>query len=487
MQVYPLIMNKLVMPAASRFTDLKIWDEYKTMMKSERLSLDELRHVQLTKLQAIVRHAYDEVPFYRQRFDLIGMRPEDIRELSDLEQVPPTTKDDIMANFPEGITAQGMDRSRWKYVASSGTTRKIMGIHDFRKSTLNWAAGIRAHRLAGNHRMGMKWMEIPPHMCTTICGINDGPKGEKLSTKKLVALVKGGDLSGAGRHVYEGLYSMRHDLYKRVTLPSFGPEGTNIPESDIVTYLDAIRNYQPHLLEGLPLYLYTFAKYILDKGLPAPRVGVIKPFGGSLTPYMKQVIAKAFGCEVYDTYGCSELGFMACDCPKHEGVHLFMDLYHVEVRCGDRAAAPGELGKFYVTDLENRAMPWIRYEIGDVGRHFENDHGCGRRGIRLEVEGRVQDTLVNSQGRFFTSDEVFDFFHRREEIDNFQLTEKSSGRYELLCVPVEGKEIDREGIVRDFREFFDPEANIKAYAVKTIKAEDGGKFRFIKAKGNDLL
>ncbi|MRR07987.1 MAG: phenylacetate--CoA ligase family protein, partial [Deltaproteobacteria bacterium] len=206
MQVYPLIMNKLVMPAASRFTDLKIWDEFKVMMKSERLSLEQLRQIQLTKLRAIVRHAYENVPFYRQRFESIGLHPDDIKSLGDIERIPPTTKDDIMANFPEGITAEGMDRSRWKYVASSGTTRKIMGIHDFRKSTLNWAAGIRAHRLAGNHRMGMKWMEIPPHMCTTICGINDGPKGEKLSTKKLVSLVKGGDFSGAGRHVYEGLY-----------------------------------------------------------------------------------------------------------------------------------------------------------------------------------------------------------------------------------------------------------------------------------------
>jgi phenylacetate-CoA ligase len=487
MHVYPLIMNKLVMPIASRFTDLKIWDEYKKMMKSERLSLDELRHVQLTKLQAIVRHAYDEVPFYRQRFDMIGMRPEDIRDLADIERIPPTTKDDIMANFPEGITAQGMDRSRWKYVASSGTTRKIMGIHDFRKSTINWAAGIRAHKLAGNHSMGMKWMEIPPHMCTTICGINDGPRGDKLSTKKLVSLIKVGDLGGAGRHVYESLYSMRHDLYKRVTLPSFGSEGTNIPESDIVAYLNAIRDYKPHLLEGLPLYLYTFAKYIIDKGIPAPRVGVVKPFGGSLTPHMKVIIAKAFGCEVYDTYGCSELGFIACDCPKHEGVHLFMELFHLEVRNGDRVASPGELGKFYITDLENRAMPWIRYEIGDVGRYFEEDHGCGRGSIRLQVDGRVQDTLANSQGKFFTSDEVFDFFHVREEIDNFQLTEKSPGRFELLCVPAEGKDVDREGIARDFREYFDQEAFVKAYLVKTIKAEDGGKFRFIKAKGCDRL
>ena len=198
---------------------------------------------------------------------------------------------------------------------------------------------------------------------------------------------------------------------------------------------------------------------------------------------MKETIKKAFGCEVNDTYGCSEMGFIACDCEKHEGLHLFMDLYDIEVCRNGKPVAPGELGKLYITDLENVAMPWIKYDVGDVGRYFIEDHGCGRKSIRLQVEGRVEDTLSNSRGELFTSDQIFDFFHGFKEIDNFQLVEKSKGNFDLLCVPDNGTDINKERIIQEFKRFYSPDAFIKLYIVKTIKAEDGGKFRFVKSKG----
>ena len=221
---------------------------------------------------------------------------------------------------------------------------------------------------------------------------------------------------------------------------------------------------------------------MIKKDVPSPTVGVIKPFGGYMTSVMKETIRKAFSCDVYDTYGCSEMGFIACDCERHEGLHLFMDLYYIEVCRNGRLVAPGELGKLYITDLENRAMPWIRYDIGDVGRYFVEDHRCGRKSIRLQVEGRIEDTLSNSKGELFASAQVFDFFHTFKEIDNFQLIEKSRGKFDLLCVPNNSANINKERIAQEFKRFFDPDVFVRAYTVKTIKAEDGGKFRFIKSK-----
>ncbi|MFC1657659.1 phenylacetate--CoA ligase family protein, partial [Candidatus Moduliflexota bacterium] len=451
-------------------------------MKIESLGRMQLLEEQRTRLRRIVAHAYENVPFYRKRFDDAGLRPGDIRNEEDLAALPPLTKDDVMAHFPEGITAQGLDRSRWKYVASSGTTRRIMGIHDLNKATLNWAAGLRAHKLAGGHDIGKKWIEIPPHMCTSICGADDSSKAENLFTKEMLGALSGGDGRAMKKHLYEYFYSKRQEVYKRKTLSSFGSEGTNIPREEIERYLEEIAEYEPYLMEGLPLYIYAFAKHIAGTGGKAPNVGVIKPFGGSLTELMKDRIKAAFGCDVYDNYGCSELGFIACDCDQHDGLHVFMDLYLVEVCRNGKVVAPGELGRLLITDLSNVAMPWIRYDIGDVGRFFPADHGCGRSTTRIRVEGRIQDTLVNSEGKVFTSDGVFDFFHGRGDIDNFQLVEKSRGRFELLCVPCSGNAVDRQEIAGAFREFFDPAAHVKAYIVNSIKAEDGGKFRFVKSK-----
>jgi phenylacetate-CoA ligase len=475
-------MQRFILPSIAQFTEVKFWQEYKKMMRAEAFRLDQLEQCQFSKLKGIIHHAYEKVPFYRERFRAIGLHPEDIRSSENMISIPPTTKEDIMSSFPEGITAQGIDRAQWKYVASSGTTRQIIGIHDFKKANTNWAAGLRAHKLAGNHTIGKKWMEIPPHMCTNICGIDDSGKGEKLFSKDMVALILERNYKGLGNHIYRYFYNQRQNIYRRITLPSFGSEGTNIPEKDIEAYIDAIRKYQPYTLEGLPLYLYTFAKYLIEKGIPPPQIGVIKPFGGSMTSIMKETIESAFACEVYDTYGCSEMGFIACDCEKHEGLHIFMDLYHIEVICDGKFASPGELGKIYITDLENRAMPWIKYDVGDVGRYFIEDHGCGRKSVRLQVEGRVEDTLSNSKGEFFTSDQVFDFFHGFKEIDNFQLIEKSKGNFDLLCVSHNGTDINKEEITQEFKKFFSPDAFVKLYLVKTIRAEDGGKFRFIKSR-----
>ena len=480
-------MQKVVLPTVSYFTKVNIWKEYKSMMQAERLTFDELKRHQFSKLKKIMNHAYENVPFYRKRFNEIGLNPNDIQDDGNALPIPPTTKEDIMINFPEGVTAQGLDRSRWKYVATSGTTRQIMGIHDFRKANINWAAGLRAHKLAGNHDISKKWMEIPPHMCTNICGANDTGKVERFFSRDLLFLFLNGNFKGLGRHIYQYSYDRRHTIYRRVTLPSFGAEGTNIPEKDLANYIDAISQYQPHLLEGLPLYLYTFAKHLIRKDIAPPTVGVIKPFGGSMTSAMKEKMRAAFGCDVCDTYGCSETGFIACDCEKHEGLHLFMDLYHIEVCRNGNLVAPGELGKLYITDLENRAMPWIRYDIGDVGRYFVDDHGCGRKSMRLQVEGRVEDTISNSKSELFTSDQIFDFFHGISEIDNFQLIEKSRGNFDLLCVPNDGTKIDKESIVLKFKDFFDPDVVIKLYIVNTIKAEDGGKFRFIKSKSFEQI
>jgi phenylacetate-CoA ligase len=482
-EVYPAVLQRLVLPALARLTSIKIWDEYRHGMLLERLGLDQLRDCQRKRLRGILEHAARFVPFYRDRFRQIGLNPGDMEDLDDLVRIPPTTKEDIMTNFPEGITAEGMDRKGWKYVATSGTTRQIMGIHDRRKTIVNWAAGLRAHKLAGNHEVGKRWMEIPPHMCTNICGVNDSREKESLFSKKALSLLLEGNWRGFGQHTYNYLHSRRQDIYRRVTLPSFGSEGTNLPDEDLRAYVCAIREYEPHLLEGLPLYLYTLAKFLIKNRMAAPRVGAIKPFGGSMTPSMREVIREGFGCPVFDTYGCSETGFIACDCEKHDGLHLFMDLYHVEVCRNGKLAEPGELGKLYITDLTNRAMPWIRYDVGDVGRYFVDDHGCGRMSVRLQVEGRVEDTLVNSKGEFFTSDRVFDFFQSMKGIDNFQLIEKSKGVFELLFVPRHGDEgLDKEGIVAEFRRFFDANASVKAFPVKSIKAEDGGKFRFVKSR-----
>ena len=222
LDLYPLLLETFILPVIGRLTNIKIWQEYQRMLDLENRSLEELKRNQFASLKEIVGHAYQTVPFYRETFDRIGLKPEDIRTDEDFNHVPPTTKEDIMSHFPERITAHGSDRTQWKYVASSGTTRQIIGIHDFRKANLNWAAGLRAHKLAGNHTIGKKWMEIPPHMCTNICGIDDTGKSGKIIFKIYGSLNPEERLSvitfnvkGMGCHAVAKVLNLRENIMIR--------------------------------------------------------------------------------------------------------------------------------------------------------------------------------------------------------------------------------------------------------------------------------
>jgi len=480
--MYSFAMRSLLMPLIDRFTGFNLWREYTNMLHMEHLSIDELKRIQWLKLKEILEHAYVKVPFYRNKFKSNQLTPHDIKNPSDLVYLPPTTKNEIMENFPDGITAEDEDRRNWQYVATAGTTRRVMAIHDERKRNVNWAAGLRDAKLAGNFDLGEKWMQIPPHMCTNICGINDQARVESILSKKLLSLLLSKNFGGLRKYLYQQMYSRREKFYRRLTLPSFSSEGTNISEEDLDNYLNQIRQYRPKMLIALPTYLYTFAKYMMAKQLPPPPVKVLKPIGGSTTAEMVNVIKEGFQCDFFDSYGCSEMGWIACECSEHNGMHLFMDLYYLEICKDNKPVAPGEVGRILVTDLSNRAMPFIRYDIGDVGRWRDGPHNCGRNAPCIEVIGRIQDTLSNSRGKLFSSDDICNFFYQDPSIDNFQLIQKNSLYFDLLLVPKNGSKIDSHSLIRDFQTFFEESCSLNVYIVKSIKPEEGGKFRFVKSK-----
>ena len=93
---------------------------------------------------------------------------------------------------------------------------------------------------------------------------------------------------------------------------------------------------------------------------------------------MRKFIEKAFGAEVFDIYGCTEIKEIAWECEKHEGYHINEDDVYVEILHGESPAKPGEVGDIVLTDLRNKAMPLIRYRIGDRGLLIAGNCSCGR-------------------------------------------------------------------------------------------------------------
>src|SRR5262249_20889196 len=114
----------------------------------------------------------------------------------------------------------------------------------------------------------------------------------------------------------------------------------------------------------------------------------------------RRLLEQVFGCPVFDRYGCREVSVIASECSAHTGLHVNAECLYLEIETADGPADAGEIGSILVTDLLNRAMPLIRYRIGDLGAWAAGDCPCGRGLPRLAaLHGRSTDFLVGSDGR----------------------------------------------------------------------------------------
>ncbi len=121
----------------------------------------------------LIEHAYDEVHFYHERMNSVGIKPGFIKRLDDFLKFPVTTKNDIDANFPDRITASTMDSSSWQYTSTSGTIQHMANIQDFKKRDFIRVTQLIALSSATRYKLGKKYMEIPPNACANVCGISD--------------------------------------------------------------------------------------------------------------------------------------------------------------------------------------------------------------------------------------------------------------------------------------------------------------------------
>jgi phenylacetate-CoA ligase len=146
--------------------------------------------------------------------------------------------------------------------------------------------------------------------------------------------------------------------------------------------------------------LYLYARFLEETGGDWHRPQAVITSAEYLDPERRAVIERVLGCRVFDRYGSRETGVIASECDAHDGLHQCAETLYLEFARDGRAVAPGEQGRLLVTDLANPAMPFIRYEIGDVGApHAGGPCACGRGLPRMEMAGgRVTDFLLTPEG-----------------------------------------------------------------------------------------
>ena len=322
----------------------------------ELASRDEIAALQLGRLQWTLRHAYDNVPHYRQAFDAAGIHPDEIRSLDDLARVPLTTKQDLRANYPFGMFAVPRGRVAGVH-ASSGTTGQPTVVGYTAADLEVWgqvvarslrASGLKPGDLLHNaYGYGLFTGGLGIHLGTDALGLTTVPVSGGM-TQRQVRLIE-----------------------------DFRPDGITVTPSYALSILDE------------------YAEQGLDPRDSSLKVGI---FGAEpWTNAMRAEIEAAFDMHAVDIYGLSEVmgPGVANECVEtKDGLHIWEDHFYPEIIDPETGAVlpDGEMGELVFTSLSKEAFPIIRYRTRDLTRLLP---GTARTMRRMEkVTGRSDDMII---------------------------------------------------------------------------------------------
>ena len=367
---------------------------------AERMSLDELRALQLQRLQWTLRHAYDNVPFYRQRFDAHGVRPDDCRDLSDLTKFPTTVKADLRDTYPFGMFAVPRDRVR-RIHGSSGTTGRPVVVGYTAGDIDTWATLMARSIRAAGGRAG-----------------------------HLVHNAYGYGLFTGGLGAHYGIERLG---------------ATVVPISGGMTprQVQLIDDFRPDVIMCTPSYMLAiideFVRQGLDPAASSLQVGI---FGAEpWTEQMRLEIEARTDMHAVDVYGLSEVmgPGVSQECVEtKDGLHVWEDHFYPEV-IDPLEATPlpdGEEGELVFTSLTKEAFPIIRYRTRDLTTLLPGTARPMMRRMR-KITGRSDDMVIVRGVNLFPS-QVEEIVLRTAGLSpHFQLLLTTEGRLDALTVRVE--------------------------------------------------
>lgn len=357
--------------------------------RTQWLPLTELRDLQQKKLRALITHAYKNVPYYHKVFREVGMKPDDIKSVNDLLKLPLLTKEIIKKSVPSDIIAKSYDKLKLIKSFTSGTTGDPL-IFYRDKEAWSWARAAEFRGWGwGGYKLGDKHIRLW-RSPTTI------REYSKINYKL--------------KNIFRGIILL-HSL--------------DINEEILRAHVDKLRNLNPKIILTYPSAAYELAEFMRREGIDYISPQSILAGCEKLYDFQRKTIESQFGCEVFKWYGSSEIRGIAFECEARR-LHITMENIIVEIVKDGERVAPGELGEIVVTDLNNYAMPFIRYKIGDIGMLSDETCGCGRElPLIKSVEGRIRDFIVTPQNKMLSPSFFIDLFNDFKFIKQFQVVQKT--------------------------------------------------------------
>lgn len=418
----------------------------RTLRELERtqwLSEDELRALQLTKIQRLVKHAYENVPFYRERYRSAGIHPQDIKSLKDFETLPFLTREDVKDNL-ETLVAQNFPRHKMQKSATGGSTGEP--IHFFIERSFWWRNAANVFRLHSWH------------------GVREGDKA---------AWVWPADPEEMPE------WSWRRRLETQLRQQRY-LNAFELTENRMRDFANMLVRWQPAMIKSLPSAIFFFARYLEKWGITNIRPRFIEVTSEKLTDPQRELVEEVFSCKVADKYSSREVGAVAYPC-EMGGFHVSADVRYLEIVANGKVVQPGQMGEVVVTSFNQFAMPFIRYKKGDMAIYELGHCPCGRKLPCLkEIVGRTNEFLVSVNGEFVHSLFFAHLLRVKPEVVRYQVhqPDRKHLNIHLVCDrPVDSTWLDNIRVETQTR--FGQATQVSIQIVNKIEMTPAGKYRQI--------
>lgn len=371
---------------------------FREVLHNQHLQRDELEQLNWDRTKALLKYAHDKVPYYKRRFDAIGLHPNDIVHPDDYCGVPVLTREDLKEHFDDLVS---IDAKPWQLRLSTtggSTGEPVKVYHD-----------KRVVRAAMEWRM-LRWWGLSPAANFASVYRNFRSTWTAWLANTLI--------SWPTRQI-------------RLNAAALDP-------ASMMKFIKQFNRVRPGILHGYVGAVDHLASFIQDNSLFVTPPKAIWVTSSPLTKVQEHRIEEVFGAPVYDQYGCCEVYWLAAECPAKQGLHMFHDVRRIEFL--DETNTPckeGQMGKVAITDLENYLFPIIRYLNGDMGRALPGTCCCGvTLPLMDKVRGRVSDSLKLPNGKCINGVYLTTIFDDNPDaVKQFQVYQRSDYSIQILVVP----------------------------------------------------
>lgn len=405
---------------------------YRTLLRAQWLDREKLKAIQEQKLRKLVKHAYSTIPYYKRRFDEAGIDPAAIRSLDDLARIPITSRSDLQCLEEGAIRSSLFSSEALTSEHTSGSTG--------RPSTIYYDSDFI------EVRNGLFWRALHT------AGYRAGQRVMLVTTRR-------------------GNRSRRFLRWRYVSIEE-SPE----------TILAKLNRFRPHILYGCLSPLRLLTTHLRDSGRSVHRPRVVISTAETLDCATRWRMEMTFGAEVFDIYGLSETGIIGWECRQHNGYHIAEDTAIVEFTPSD---TDGPESKLVVTNLDLLAMPYIRFETGDLVVAGPTSRcACGRTLRRiLRVEGRTLDSVKLQNGHAISPYRLIHALGAIPHLERYQVVQETldsfTVRFESRCG--NGRELTEE-ICLAVRRVVGAQVHVRLHREATLEPRPGQKFRLVESR-----